>query len=98
MGNAERGPVTRNQAKSASGHSVPPPNPRNPQPKVDGNDRRAIEAQNEDKYHTTRETLSDIKRVHNKEKKKKEQNGVEKYQTGVNTVPGYLPTLVTTFI
>ena len=61
--------------------SAPPPNSRAPQPKADGNDRRAIEAQNEDKHNTTMEALSDIKRVHNKEKKKKEQKERDRYQT-----------------
>ena len=65
----------------ASSPYAPPPNSRAPQPKVDGNDRRAIEAQNEDKHNTTMEALSDIKRVHNKEKKKKEQIERDRYQT-----------------
>merc|ERR1712018_943101 len=40
-------------------------------------DRRQIEAQNEDKSHTTKETFEDIKRIHQKEKKKKEKNDAE---------------------
>ena len=44
-----------------------------PRTRIDATDRRQIEAQNEDKSHTTKETLDDIKRVHRKEKKKKEQ-------------------------
>ena len=52
-----------------------------PQPKLDATDRRYIEAQNEDKAHTTKETLDDIKRVHQKEKKKKEANDTVLYQT-----------------
>ena len=53
-----------------------------PQTKIDAMDRRQIEAENEDKSHTTKETLDDIKRIHYKEKKKKEQNDIEKNQTG----------------
>ena len=53
------------------------PAPMMPQPKVDTTDRRHIEAQNEDKSQTTMETLHDIKRCHNKEKKKKEQTQIE---------------------
>ena len=45
-----------------------------PQPKIDATDRRQIEAQNEDKSHTTKEALDDIKRTHYKEKRKKDQN------------------------
>ena len=52
-----------------------------PQPKTDATDRRHIEAQNEDKAHTTKETLDDIKRVHQKEKKKKEEQDNVIYQT-----------------
>ena len=52
-----------------------------PQPKIDATDRRHIEAQNEDKAHTTKETLDDIKRVHQKEKKKKEEQDNVIYQT-----------------
>ena len=68
-----------------------PPNPISshktylPQPKIDATDRRQIEAQNEDKSHTTKATLDDIKRVHQKEKKKKEQNNIESYQAGVGS-------------
>ena len=47
---------------------------------TDATDRRHIEAQNEDKSRTTKEALDDIKRIHYKEKKKKEQNCVESYQ------------------
>ena len=52
------------------------------QPKIDATDRRQIEAQNEDKAHTTKETLDDIKRIHQKEKKKKEENDTLPYQIG----------------
>ena len=55
-----------------------------PQPKIDATDRRQIEAQNEDKSHTTKEALDDIKRTHYKEKLKKEQKYMERYQTGHN--------------
>ena len=47
--------------------------------------RGQIEAYNEDKSRTTKETLNDIKRIHYKEKKKKEENNVEPYQTGMNS-------------
>ena len=47
---------------------------------TDATDRHYIEAQNEDKSRTTKEALDDIKRVHYKEKKKKEKNSVESYQ------------------
>ena len=53
-----------------------------PQPKLDATDRRYIEAQNEDKAHTTKETLDDIKRVHQKEKRKKEQTDIKLHQAG----------------
>ena len=52
-------------------------------PRIDATDRRQIEAQNEDKSHTTKEALDDIKRVHYKEKKKKEQNNSEPYQSTI---------------
>ena len=53
-----------------------------PQLKVDATDRRQIEAVNEDKYNSTKETLDDIRCVHLKEKKKKEQKDGEKDQPG----------------
>ena len=56
--------------------------PRIPQPKIDATDRRQIEAINDDKYHSTKETLDDIKRVHLKEKNKKEQNDTQINQVG----------------
>ena len=62
------------------------------QPKIDATDRRQIEAVNEDKFNSTKDTFDDIRRVHLKEKKKKEQKDAEKYQAGdisegsVNTV------------
>ena len=56
--------------------------PRLPQSKIDATDRRHIEALNEDKSHTTKETLDDIKRVHQKEKRKKEQTDIKLHQAG----------------
>ena len=52
---------------------------------TDATDRRNIEAQNEDKSRTTKEALDDIKRIHVKEKKKKEQNSVESYHPLINS-------------
>ena len=54
-----------------------------PQAKIDATDRRQIEAQNENKSHTTKETLDDIKRIHHKEKKKKEKNDAEQSLRGI---------------
>ena len=54
------------------------------QPRLDATDRRQIEAENEDKSHTTKEELDDIKRTHYKEKRKKEQSTIERCQTGIN--------------
>ena len=82
-----RTPVVYSGATVTSTYNLRPPTPKKPQPKIDATDRRQIEAQNEDKYHTTKETLDDIKRTHDKEKKKKEQNNVESYQTGTNAGP-----------
>ena len=72
---------------ASSVNNLLPPNPTTwkygikiTQPKIDATDRRQIEAINEDKAHTTKETLDDIKRVHRKEKTKKEQNELETYQ------------------
>ena len=61
------------------------PTPRMSQRKIDATDRRQIEAKNEDKSHTTKETLDDIKRVHRKEKKKKDLDNVEPYSTGIDS-------------
>ena len=58
------------------------PTPRIPQPIIDVTDRRQIEAQNEVRSHTTKETLDDIKHIHYEEKKKLEQNDIETYQLG----------------
>ena len=59
------------------------PTPMIPQPKIDATDRRQIEAQNENKSHTTKETLDDIKRIHHKENKKKEKNDAEQSLRGI---------------
>ena len=56
--------------------------PNIPQPKVDTTDRRHIEAQSEDKSHTTKETLDDIKHTRQKEERKKEQANLDRY--GIN--------------
>ena len=66
--------------------SLHPPTPMIPQPKIDATDRRQIEAQNEDKCHTTKEALDDIKHTARKEKKKKEQKDMERCQTRTNAV------------
>ena len=60
--------------------------PRIAQPKPDATDRRQIEAINEEKSHTTKETLNDIKRIHHKEKAKKEQKFTDLHQTDINLV------------
>ena len=54
------------------------------QPKIDATDRRQIEAVNEDKSHTTKEALDDIKRIHKKEEKKKELSNAETYPTEID--------------
>ena len=64
----------------ASAHNLPPPTSRILQPKIDATDRRNIEALNEDKSHTTKEELDEIKRVHQKEKIKKEEDNIESHQ------------------
>ena len=78
-------------------HNLFPPNPlssacsflrstpRAPQARIAATDRRLIEARNEYKSHTTKETLDDIKRVYQKEKKKKEENIIEPHQTGMGS-------------
>ena len=68
-----RTPVVYSGATVTSTYNLRPPTPKKPQPKIDATDRRQIEAQNEDKSHTTKDALDDIKRTHYKEKKKKEQ-------------------------
>ena len=54
------------------------------QPKIDATDRRQIEAYNQYKSNTTKEALDDIKRIHQIEKKKKEQNDIDQYPSGIN--------------
>ena len=56
-----------------------------PQTIIDATDRRHIEAKYDDKSRTTKETLDDIKLVHLKEKKKKEQNDIKQYQTVIGS-------------
>ena len=69
-------------AAVASSNNWVPTTSKIPQPKIDATDRRQIEAQNEDKSHTTKETLDDIKRIHHKEKKKNENNDAEQSLSG----------------
>ena len=54
------------------------------QPKIDATDRRHIEAVNEDKSHTTKEALDDIKRIHKEDKKKKELSNAATYHTEID--------------
>ena len=68
-----------------STNNLIPSTPMRPQPKIDATDRRQIEAQNEDKAHTTKEALDDIRDTHKKEKKKKEQKIMEQCQPGIAT-------------
>ena len=71
-----------------------PPTPKITQTKIDATDRRQIEAINEDKSHTTKEALDDIKSVHLKEKQKKEQNDMETYKIGIDSARGVRKVLV----
>ena len=71
--------VFSDRAMAVSNFSQPA-TPKIPQSKIDATDRRQTEAHNEDKSHTTKEELDDIKRIHDKEKKKKEQKNMEPYQ------------------
>ena len=68
----------------AYNYNLPPSTSNISQPKTGATDRRQIEALNEEKSHTTKETLDDIKRIHHKETKKKEQNNIEQYRTGID--------------
>ena len=82
--------VQRNQDVTPIGDMAPTnnlvaPTPRIPQPKIDATDRKQIEAQNEDKSHTTKEALDDIKHIYYKEKKKKEQDNMEPGQSGIES-------------
>ena len=74
-------------AAMASTSNMIQPTPKIPQTKIDATDRRQVEAQNEDKSHTTKEELDDIKRTHYKEKKKKEHDNMAPCQSGIIT-PG----------
>ena len=74
-------------AAMASTSNMLQPRPKIPQTKIDATDRRQVEAQNENKSHTTKEELDDIKRTHYKEKKKKEHDNMAPCQSGINT-PG----------
>ena len=62
-----------------------PPTLKIPQPKIDATDRRQIESHNEDRSHTTKEELDDIKRTHYKEKKKNEQSNMDHCPTAMQT-------------
>ena len=72
-------------AAIAKTNNLAVPTPSIPQTKIDATDRRQIEAQNDDKSHTTKEALDDIKRTHYKEKKKKEQDNMEPGQSGIDS-------------
>ena len=74
----------RKQDFSASPYNLRSTATKISQPKIDATDRRKIEAQKEDKSHTTKEALDDIKGTHYKEKRKKEQNIMEQYQSESN--------------
>ena len=78
-------PVVYSRAAITSTYNLRPSNPKIPQSKIDATDRRQIEAQNEDKAHTTKDALDDIKRTHYKVKKKKEQSNMEPGPSGINT-------------
>ena len=60
------------------------------QTKIDATDRRQIEAQNENKSRTTKETFDDIKRIHQKEKKKQEENNMNMYHPGTTSEGGVI--------
>ena len=79
-----RTPVVYSGAAMNSNYNLRPPTSNQPQPKIDATDRRQIEAQNEDKSHTTKDTLDDIKRIHYKEKQKKELSNMEPGPSGIN--------------
>ena len=78
----------------ATSNTWSPSTPKIQQPKIDATDRRQIEAQNEEKSHTTKEELDDIKRTHYKEKKKKEQSNMEPGPSGINTQGWVSKTLI----
>ena len=75
--------IVNSRAAIDSGSNFIPPTPQTPQPIVD-TDRRHTEFLNEEKSRTTKEELDDIKHTHYKEKKKKEQNEMERSQNVVS--------------
>ena len=79
MDNVNTRQGTSSGTVTTTGNNLHPPTPKISLSKIDATDRRHIEAQNEDKSHSTKETLDDIKWVHQKEMKKKEQNNIEVY-------------------
>ena len=79
-----RTPVVYSGAAMTSIYNLRLPTPMKPQPKIDATDRRHIEAQNEDKSHTTKAALDDIKHTHYKEKQKKELSNMEPGPSGIN--------------
>ena len=72
MDNVNTRQGTSSGTVTTTGNNLHPPTPKISLSKIDATDRRHIEAQNEDKSHSTKETLDDIKWVHQKEMKKKE--------------------------
>ena len=83
--NVERTQDVGSGASMVSAYDLHTPTPKIQQPKADATDRRQTEAQNEDKAHATKETLDNIKRIHQKEKKKKEENDIEHYPTRIES-------------
>lgn len=81
MGGASRKETGVSAAFSPFPTNLPSSTPRIPQPKIDATDRRQLEAINEDKSHSTKDNLDDIRRVHLKEKKKKERKDAERAGT-----------------
>ena len=79
----DRSQGASSRALIGAANYVPMPATRILTPKVHDPDRRLIDAIGEDKSHTTKETLDDIKRIHQKEKKKNEQNNVQLYRPGI---------------
>ena len=80
-----RTPVVYSGAAVTSTYNLRPPTPKKLQPKIDATDRRQIEAQNEDKSHTTKAALDDIKHTARKEKMKKEQKALDRCPIRTNT-------------
>ena len=72
-------------AGMASFHSLLPSTSSIPITKIDATHRGQIEAHNEDKSRTTKDTLNEIKRIHYKEKKETEENNMESYQPGMDS-------------